>query len=139
MYIINNAWGNLIYADNADYDKDLLAGKEKLNSPEWNDIFTRIKYVYDQGFYAENPMGGKYEQSLSDFANKKGAMHIIGTWVIPVFDQLNPDLDYGLFPVPFTDKAEDILITLEGELGMSIAANSEHKEEALQYFEYFYI
>ena len=79
MYIINNAVGNKIYSKNPDYDKDLMSGKVKLNSPEWNDIFEKIKYIYDQGYYGENPMGGKYEQSLSDFANSKGEMHIIGT------------------------------------------------------------
>ncbi|HUV08943.1 MAG TPA: ABC transporter substrate-binding protein, partial [Spirochaetia bacterium] len=72
MYIINNAVGNMIYGKNPGYDADLLAGKEKLNSPVWNKIFERIKYVYDEGYYGENPMGGKYEQSLSDFANGKG-------------------------------------------------------------------
>ncbi len=138
MYIINNAVGNKIYSKNPDYDKDLMSGKVKLNSPEWNDIFEKIKYIYDQGYYGENPMGGKYEQSLSDFANRKGAMHIIGTWVIPVFNQLNPDLNYSMFPVPFNEKGKEVYITLEGELGMSIAANSDHKEEALKYFEYFF-
>ena len=138
MYIINNAVGNLIYARNPDYDKDLMSGKVKLNSPEWNDIFEKIKYIYDQGYYGENPMGGKYEESLSDFANKKGAMTIIGTWVIPVFNQQNPDLNYSMFPIPFNKKGEENYITLEGELGMSIAANSKHKEEALKYFEYFF-
>lgn len=138
MYIINNAAGNLIYGDNPDYDEELISGSKKLTDPAWVDIFTKIKYVYDQGYYGENPMGGKYEQSLSDFANGKGAMHIIGTWVIPVFDEINPDLNYGLFPVPFNKKGEQTYITLEGELGMSIAANSEHKEEALTYFDYFY-
>lgn len=138
MYIINNAVGNKIYSKNPDYDKDLMSGKVKLNSPEWNDIFEKIKYIYDRGYYGENPMGGKYEQSLSDFANRKGAMHIIGTWVIPVFNQQNPDLNYSMFPVPFNEKGEEVYITLEGELGMSIAANSEHKEEALKYFEYFF-
>jgi len=138
MYIINNAAGNLIYAKNPKYDQELLAGKRKMTDPVWQEIFEKIKYIYDKGYYGENPMGGKYEQSLSDFANGKGAMHIIGTWVIPVFDQLNPSLNYSMFPVPFNKKGEDTYITLEGELGMSIAANSKHKEEALKYFEYFF-
>jgi ABC-type glycerol-3-phosphate transport system substrate-binding protein len=53
--------------------------------------------------YGKNP---EYEQSLSDFANGKGAMHVIGTWVIPVFDQVNPSLKYSLFPVPFNKKGD---------------------------------
>ncbi len=138
MYILNNAAGNLIYGKNPNYDAELLAGKHKLTDPVWQEIFEKVKYIYDKGYYGENPMGGKYEQSLSDFANGKGAMHIIGTWVIPVFDQVNPNLKYSLFPVPFNKKGEDVFITLEGELGMSIAANSKNKEAALKYFEYFF-
>lgn len=138
MYILHNAVGNLIYANNPNYDEELLAGKRKLTDPEWVDILTKIKNVYDKGYYGSNPMGGKYEQSLSDFANGMGAMHIIGTWVIPVFRELNPDLNFSMFPVPFNRPGEETYITLEGELGMSVAATSKHKDEVLKYFEYFF-
>jgi ABC-type glycerol-3-phosphate transport system substrate-binding protein len=138
MYILNNAAGNLIYGANPKYDEELLAGKRKLTDPVWQEIFEKVKYIYDKGYYGKNPMGGKYEQSLSDFANEQGAMHIIGTWVIPVFDQLNPALSYSLFPVPFNGRGTETYITLEGELGMSIAANSKNKDAALKYFEYFF-
>jgi raffinose/stachyose/melibiose transport system substrate-binding protein len=138
MYPINNAAGNLIYGDNPDYDMDLVAGKASLNDPVWKEIFSKIKFIYDNGGFGDNPMGGKYEQSLSDFANGKAAMQIIGTWVIPVYDEVNPDLNYSLFPVPFNKKGDEVYITLEGELGMSISANSNHKDEALKYFDYFY-
>jgi raffinose/stachyose/melibiose transport system substrate-binding protein len=138
MYILNNAVGNLIYGENPDYDKQLLAGEKKLTDPVWHEIFEKIKDIYDKEYFGPSPMGGKYEQSLSDFANGRGAMTIIGTWVIPVFDQLNPSLNYGLFPVPFNHEGKETYITLEGELGMSIAANSENPEAALKYFEYFF-
>ena len=138
MYILNNAVGNLIYGKNPKYDEELLAGKRKITDPVWKDIFDKIKFIYDKGYYGSNPMGGKYEQSLSDFANGKGAMHIIGTWVIPVFDQVNPSLKYSLFPVPFNKKGDPSYITLEGELGMSIAATSKNQDAALKYFEYFF-
>jgi raffinose/stachyose/melibiose transport system substrate-binding protein len=138
MYPINNAAGCLIYGANPKYDQDLVSGKAKLTDPVWKDIFEKLKYIYDKGYYGENPMGGKYEQSLSDFANGKAAMQIIGTWVIPVYDEVNPKLNYSLFPIPFNKKGEQVYITLEGELGMSISANSKHKTEALKYFDYFY-
>lgn len=138
MYPINNAAGNLIYGKNPKYDDELIAGRARLTDPVWREILQKIKLIYDQGFFGDNPMGGKYEQSLSDFANGRAAMQIIGTWVIPVYDEVNPNLSYGLFPVPFNKKGEQVYITLEGELGMSISANSKHKDEALRYFDFFY-
>jgi raffinose/stachyose/melibiose transport system substrate-binding protein len=138
MYPINNAAGCLIYGKNPKYDQDLVSGKAKLTDPVWQEIFTKIKTIYDKGAFGQNPMGGKYEQSLSDFANGKGAMQIIGTWTIPVYDEVNPSLNYSMFPVPFNAKGQPVYITLEGELGMSISANSKHKNEALKYFDFFY-
>jgi raffinose/stachyose/melibiose transport system substrate-binding protein len=138
MYPINNAAGNLIYGANPKYDEDLVSGKAKLTDPVWKDIFDKLKGIYDKGFFGESPMGGKYEQSLSDFANGKAAMQVIGTWVIPVYDEVNPKLNYSLFPIPFNKKGQQTYITLEGELGMSISATSKHKDEAMRYFEFFY-
>lgn len=138
MYPIFTAGIHEIYAKNPDYDADLVSGKEKFNNTGWTAVYEKLKLLYDKGYFGENPMGGKYEQSLSDFANGKGAMLIIGSWVIPVFQEVNPDLKFSMFPSPFNEKGEEVYAMFESELGMAIAENSKYKDEALKFFEYFY-
>lgn len=129
---------NYAYPDNPDYDNEFVAGVHKFNSEPWIHTFTNFKLMYDSGYFGDSPMGGKYEQSLSDFANGKAAMQIIGNWVIPVYRELNPDLNFSFFPIPVLDSADDLYAVFESELGMGIAAGSSHQAEALTFFEYFY-
>ena len=138
MYPLFTAGNNILYAKNPGYDNDLVAGKKKFNDPLWVETWNRVKTLYDRGYFGDSPMGGKYEQSLSDFANGSGAMLIIGSWVIPAFYQLNPKLNFSLFPVPFNNKGEKLYAMFESELGMAISATSKHKTEALAYFKAFY-
>lgn len=138
MYPIFCCGVNKIYTKKPNYDNDLLAGKEMFNSPEWNETFGDIKHLYDEGYFGQNPMGGKYDQSLSDFANGKGAMIIMGNWAIPVFQQANPNLNFSMFPVPFNKKGEDLYALFESELGMAISSNSKHKDEAIKFFNFFF-
>lgn len=138
MYIVQSLVTNIAYANNPNYDADFVSGKEKFNSESWIKTFEIIKGIYDKGYFGDNPMGGKYEQSLADFANGKAAMQIIGNWVIPVYREDNPNLKLGFFPVPFTQYTNDLHAVFESELGMGIAANSKYKTEALKFFDYFY-
>jgi len=138
MYPLFTAGDNLVYAKDPDYDKKLVAGSKKFNDPDMVETWNRVKTLSDKGYFGDNALGGKYEQSLSDFANGKGAMLIIGSWVIPAFNQQNPNLHYSLFPVPFNDKGEKLYAMFESELGMAVSATSKHKKEALDYFKLFY-
>jgi len=138
MYPLFTAGNNILYAKDPNYDKELVAGQKKFNDPLWVETWSRVKTLYDRGYFGDNAMGGKYEQSLSDFANGKGAMLIIGSWVIPVFYQVNPNMHFSLFPVPFNNKGEKLYAMFESELGMAVSATSKHKAEALAYFKAFY-
>lgn len=138
MYPVFTAGIHSIYLDNPDYDEELVAGEAEFDNAGWREAFEKNQELYERGFYGENPMGGRYEQSLSDFANGQGAMLIMGTWVIPVFREINPDLEFGMFPVPFNEPGEELRAMFESELGMSIAERSPYREEVLRYFEFFY-
>lgn len=140
MYSLFNAGIQLVYGSNPDFDDQLWAGEAQFNSPEWIEKYTRLLYIYEAGFYGDSPMGGNYEQSLSDFATERAAMTIIGSWVIPVFQELNPELNFGMFPLPMVDNPDDVVALFESELGMGIAysAPPEHREAALQFFEFFF-
>jgi raffinose/stachyose/melibiose transport system substrate-binding protein len=138
QYPLYTAGDNLLYAKDPNYDKELLAGEKKFNDPLWVETWERVKTLYDQGYFGDNAMGGKYEQSCSDFANGKGAMLILGSWIIPLLSQLNPNLHFSMFPVPFNDKGEKLYAMFESELGMAIAKTSKHQKEALEFFKHFY-
>jgi len=140
VYPLYCAGINLVYAKDGypAWDKALVTGTKKFNSPDWVESFKRVKQLDEKGYFGENALGGKYEQSLSDFANGKGAMLLIGSWVIPVFLQQNPNLHFSMFPIPFNDPGQTLYTLLESELGMAISKSSKYQKEALSYFDFFY-
>lgn len=140
QYSLYTAGINIIYAKDGypQWDQNLVAGKTKFDSPGWIETFKRVKELYDKGYFGKNAMGGKYEQGLSDFANGKGAMLILGTWIIPDLYKLNPNLKFSMFPVPFNNAGQPLYAMFESELGMAISKTSPHAKQAKEYMNFFY-
>jgi len=54
------------------------------------------------------PLDADISASYSTFASAQAAMLVQGNWSILQIRELNPNLDMGMFPVPFTDNANDV-------------------------------
>jgi len=140
QYPVYTAGINIIYAKDGypAWDQSLVAGKAKFDSPGWIKTFEKVKELYDKGYFGPNPMGGKYESALSNFANGKAAMLILGTWIIPDLYKLNPNLELSMFPVPFNSAGSPLYALFESELGMAISKTSKHVKQAEEYMNFFY-
>jgi ABC-type sugar transport system, periplasmic component len=55
--------------------------------------------------YGKNPTTVDFNTQVSDFANKKTAMMLGGTWSQSALDQVDPNMDVGMFPMPMSDDA----------------------------------
>lgn len=122
--------------------------KKKLAEDLWNsdasltgdtevEVLERVKALYDAA--DPNFAGVAYNSVPGLFASGDVAMTIDGTWNQTTVDAaVNGAFDYGYFPLPASDDAEDNA-TLGGkvELRLAAASNAPNKDAALAYLEFF--
>lgn len=76
-----------------------------------------------------------YDQAISNFATEKAAMFINGIWAIPSVQKANPDLKFGMFPIPAT-KAEDTKVIYGIDAAVAVSAKTTKKDAALKFVAY---
>ncbi len=55
--------------------------------------------------YSKSPLNTDFNTQVADFANGETAMMIGGSWSQPAMDEVNPDMDLGMFPIPMGEDA----------------------------------
>ncbi|MBN9141200.1 MAG: extracellular solute-binding protein [Micrococcales bacterium] len=129
-----------LYPSTADKEKlaeDLWKGTAKLTGDTEVEVLERVKALYDAA--DPNFAGVAYNAVPGLFASGDVAMTIDGTWNQTTIDAaVNGAFDYGYFPLPVSEKAEDNA-TLGGkvELRLVAASNAPNKDAALAYLEFF--
>lgn len=123
-------------------DADLY---EKLNTnkigfadvPEYEKALSQLQEMEKAGYLGENHMSNIYDNSYAALADEKYGMIIIhGSYPNEMqqnIDTINPD-DYGMFPSPLVDN-QYVTLTAGGTT-KCINANSEHVDEAKEYFNF---
>lgn len=73
-----------------------------------------------------------------NFANKKAAMMLNGSWAVNVYYDLNDQLDLGVFPFPKPDDAKHPMYLIGGVgKGCAVTTNAEYPEEAVEFLRWF--
>lgn len=127
---------NEFYSDSANngFDEKFNTGEVSL-AESWLPAVEEWSKIIEEGYLTEDMLGLSYDQALDEFATGKAAMWECGPWAVETIKEKNPDLDFGMFPIP--GKSADEPGWLVGGPGSAfgINAKSEHIEEALQVLE----
>ncbi len=127
---------NEFYADpaNKGYDERFNAGEVDL-AVDWLPAVTEWYKIIEEGFITEDMLGLSYDQALDEFATEKAAMWESGPWSVGTIQEKNPDMEFGMFPIPGLDA--DKPGWLIGGPGSSFSVNeaSENVEAALKVLE----
>lgn len=127
---------NLFYSDEANKGFD-----EKFNSAEvslaesWLPAVGEWYKIIEEGCLTTDMLGLSYDQALDEFATGKAAMWQCGPWAVETIKEKNPDLDFGMFPIPGTDANEAGWLVGGPGSAFGINAKSDHVEEAVQVLE----
>ena len=108
---------------------DLLAGKTTLaDSPAMqnNMDFLDIALQYGQA----NPLEGDWNTACTSMGLGEGAMMLEGVWVYDTIASIDPNINLGMFPVPYTDVAEDSTIYADVNGVWHVSSPSENKDVA---------
>lgn len=102
-------------------------------SPEMSTVADRILELRKYG--SEDAAATGVDQAVANFATEKAAMFINGIWEIPSIQKANPNIKFGMFPVPAT-KAEDSKVIYGIDAAVAISAKTTKKDAALKFVEF---
>lgn len=124
--------GPAYYGGNDFVDK-ITAGKQDFTS---NEFIDSIKAMNDLSkYFPKNHEGLGMEDLRTLFVTEQAAMFPMGSWEIEVIRELNPDLDFGFFPMPSAvGKTATITTWVDG--AYAINANSTQKEAAKKFLKF---
>ncbi|SNX74080.1 carbohydrate ABC transporter substrate-binding protein (CUT1 family) [Bacillus oleivorans] len=113
--------------------QSLTAGEKDFTSDEF---VASIKAMDElKKYFPDNYEGLGMEDIRTLFFTEKAAMFPMGSWEIEVLRSMNPDLDFGFFPMPSAIGNEPTVTTwVDGSF--AINANSDHIEEAKIFLEF---
>ncbi|ALC88255.1 sugar ABC transporter substrate-binding protein [Bacillus sp. FJAT-22090] len=116
---------------NAFADK-LVTGERDFTDPAFVES---IEVMNDlKKYFPANSEGLGMEDIRTLFAMEQAAMFPLGSWEIPVVNELNADLDYGFFPMPSKTGNQTVTTWVDGSF--AINANSKNKEAAKTFLEF---
>ena len=87
--------------------------------------------------YAKSPLNTDFNTEVSDFATGQAAMMLGGTWSQPALDEVDPDMDVGMFPMPMSEDATaNDKFYVSSAPFWSINKDSACKEECKKFLEW---
>lgn len=127
---------NMFYSDSANmaFDESFNEGEGKLEEA-WLPAVQEWYKIIEEGCLNAEMLGLSYDQALDEFATEKAAMWECGPWAVETILSKNPDIEFGMFPIPGTDAEQPGWLVGGPGSAWAVNAKSEHIEEVLQVLE----
>ena len=116
-----------------DYDA-LMSGEMSWGNETYRSIMDEFASLRTEGYTNENYIEATYDSAVSAMASEQTAMYLSGQFFINDVQELNPEAELGMVPVPYKG---DILTVKSGEGMFAVSAKSPHIEEAKVFLEWF--
>ncbi|SEB60413.1 carbohydrate ABC transporter substrate-binding protein, CUT1 family [Paramicrobacterium humi] len=117
--------------------KNLWTGKAKLTDDVPEEVLEKTETIFQNA--QDNFAGAGYDAIPAGFAAGDFAMTIDGTWNEPTIESaVNGAFDFGYFPLPTSDNAEDnAFLNGKIELQLGVASSTKNKTAALAWLDFF--
>ncbi|MEK4249041.1 ABC transporter substrate-binding protein [Paenibacillus sp. FSL W7-1287] len=132
-----NIWPAAAFADYAAKNDPTLFDDINANKKNWTDI-PELEGILDQqyqifklGYTNADVLSDSYDMAVGKFLNKEVAMMFMGDWLIQNIESQDPEMNLGLFAIPYGEDPTIGASPLGGQL--FIPKNSKHIAEAKQY------
>ncbi len=131
LSLLHGIVGPAIYEGN-DFYKAVLAGEKDFTDPAFIESLQVMNDL--KKYFPANSEGLGMDDIRTLFVLEEAAMFPLGSWEIPVVLEMNPDLDFGYFPIPSKMGTKTVTTWVDGSF--AINANSENKEAAKVFLEF---
>ncbi len=111
-------------------------GKVAYTDPDWVAVFQMFAKLRDSGVLVEGVVTKANKYAEQDFALERAAFAFNGSWCVNVYQDMNPDLDYGvMLPPKMSDRNP---MKIWGGAGSSFLVNntSAHKQAAIDFLKW---
>ncbi|MCL6605210.1 MAG: extracellular solute-binding protein [Paenibacillus sp.] len=127
------AVGGMVKTKDADF-VDKMSKDEGSFTDMKSAIFDIFDLINANGTAKATEVGG--DDGAAAFAAGKGAMWLQGPWYAETILKSNPDLDFGVAPLPINDDPNATLINLSASTSLAVSPTSKNKEVALDFMNY---
>lgn len=124
--------GALINTENPDFIDRM--NKDAGSFSEMKAMFDIFDLVNKNGTDKALEVGG--DDGAAAFAAGKAAMWVQGPWYAETILKSNPDLDFGVAPLPINDNPKATMINLSTSTSLAVSPMSKNKEVALDFINY---
>ncbi len=115
-----------IYSGNPDFDVQVSAGKASFGKSAWTTMMADYLDMNSKGYFNAGVLGTTYDQTVQLIATGKAAMVVNGNWIIAPIRAAAPDLDLGMFALPYS-KLSNGTVWVPGAVGATIGASATTK------------
>jgi len=126
-----------IYRENIDFDKQLLSGTSTFSQSAWTQMMKDYLDLNAHGYFNQGGLGTTYVQTTQLIAAGKAAMVVNGNWILAPIRQLNPNLQMGMFPLPYVQAGQPIWVSSAVGTTTAISATTKHPAEARKYLQFW--
>jgi len=119
-----------------DWINAMNSGSGTFKSDEMDAMFKVFDFYKENG--GTNAMEMDYNNQTANFASGKYAMMVQGLWAYGTSKSINPSLNAGFFPFPFTDNASETKLYTDTDSTFAISSKSspEKIEAAKKFLEF---
>jgi ABC-type glycerol-3-phosphate transport system substrate-binding protein len=112
----------------------VLEGEIPYTDPRWVRIFRLFEEMKNNKLFASGIVTMVNKDAERSFATGKSAMAFNGSWGVNVYNSMNPELNYGVMPVPSLPEGKFPLLMFGGE-GSSLFVNksSPNRQKAIDF------
>jgi raffinose/stachyose/melibiose transport system substrate-binding protein len=126
-----------VYRDDINFDKQMLAGTSTFSHSAWTQMIKDYVDLNTRGYFNQGPLGTDYNQTTQIIAAGKAAMVVNGNWILAPIRQLNPNLQLGMFPLPYVQAGQPIWVSSAVGTTTAISAATKHPAEARKYLQFW--
>ncbi|GGG14332.1 ABC transporter substrate-binding protein [Paenibacillus albidus] len=127
------AVGSMVKTKNPDFVAQMNKDEGSFSEMK-SAIFDVFDLINENGTAKATEVGG--DDGAAAFAAGKGAMWLQGPWYAETILKSNPDLDFGVAPLPVSDDPNATLINLSASTSLAVSPTSKNKEVALDFLNY---
>lgn len=124
--------GGIVSSEHPDWVEKMNKGEASYGDVQ--DVFNIIDLIMANG--TDKPFEVGSAAGSTDFASGKAAMWVQGPWQAESILKANPDMEFGVAPLPVSNDPKGTMINLATSTSLAVSPTSKNKEVALDLVNY---
>jgi len=125
-----------VYRVQPDFDRLMEEGKATFSDSPWKQMMEDYIDLEKRGFFNTGVLGTSNDQIQQLMASGEVAMMVTLSPMLAAIRALNPDNEYGMFPLPYVQEGEKPWVSANVATVAGISSKTKYPEEAKKFLEF---